>query len=985
MSKLKLIVTISCVLSFTLIFGQNTTPIWQSYYAGTGDNSDRYNKIVSDGTGNFIGVGYTVRSGNYRDFLVVKFDANGDTIWTHTKNGAGSGDDEAISAVVDASGNIFVCGYSDGLISNLDIMLIKYDAFGTKLFDTTWNSAAFLDDIPVAMALDLNGDVIVGGISEPNTISGSNNYITLKFSSALDSILWQSEFTRGLTGSKHELSGLVVDGSGDVYVTGRSSNGTDDDFATLKYSGIDGTQTWMQIYNSGNGNDRATALVLDNSGSVIVTGRSKNSNNDDFRTVKYSTAGILQWSKFYNAPANQDDRALAIAVDALDNVYVTGQSDVDNSTTINYDFATVKYSSLGTQQWSRITGSVFMQYDIPTAIKVDGSGNIFITGKSDQDPGINDNNDWMTVMYNTSGTLLWTQFKSGDNPGKGDTPASIILDASSNCYVVGSIEDTITQKNATVVKYDLAGTELVSKEYNGLGDFNEHAKAIVVDVNEITYTCGYSFHQDHNRDATILQTNAAGVITCMYSYNGIKQDDDEFNDLVLATNGSIYAVGYTKVSGQKSNFLIVKFDPSSCDTVWTRTYDYIGKSDKAELVAVDALGNIFVTGKSDSAVLDTASNNDIVTMKFDSNGNLLWTQRFDGTGNLRDEPSKILINGNGEILVCGRTENVHDDDFVILKYDATTGSPLWASPLIYNGPFSNDDRATDMTIDAANNIFVCGYSQTSSFPALEDPVIIKYDDLGNFSGFYSYSSVGSDEPMAIGHDQIGNVFVAIRTDVDPNTLVSNFNFLTMKFDNALNPLWLTPPQYDSPINQDDVPVDLIVSPAGDVYVTGTSENDSSAGRINQNWLTLFYDTQGNQLAIANHDGPNATDDAPNSIVLRGNSTWICGYVEGVSNAQKDNANLRYDLTAVGVKENSNLTESTVYPNPFNRHTTITLKNFNTKQKEIKISDLAGAIVAMKTFNGNSIEIQKENLASGMYQYSITENSTVISRGKFIIN
>ena len=140
MPNLKSLLLTLSILLLNSAFAQSINPIWSSYYSGIGDNSDRYNSIISDGTGNFVAVGYTIRAGNYRDLLVVKMDANGDTIWTRTKNGKSAGDDEAISAVVDATGNVFVVGSSDGGNSNLDILLLKYDAAGNRLFDTTWNS-----------------------------------------------------------------------------------------------------------------------------------------------------------------------------------------------------------------------------------------------------------------------------------------------------------------------------------------------------------------------------------------------------------------------------------------------------------------------------------------------------------------------------------------------------------------------------------------------------------------------------------------------------------------------------------------------------------------------------------------------------------------------------------------------------------------------------------------------------------------------------
>src|SRR5689334_624404 len=111
-------------------FSQALTPYWVNRYAGAGDNSDVFNKVIRDGSGNFIAVGYSVRSGNYKDFLTVKFNSNLDTLWSRTNNGANGGDDEAITAVADASGNIYVAGYIDNGNTGEDIFVTKYDPSG---------------------------------------------------------------------------------------------------------------------------------------------------------------------------------------------------------------------------------------------------------------------------------------------------------------------------------------------------------------------------------------------------------------------------------------------------------------------------------------------------------------------------------------------------------------------------------------------------------------------------------------------------------------------------------------------------------------------------------------------------------------------------------------------------------------------------------------------------------------------------------------
>ena len=95
----------------------------------------------------------------------------------------------------------------------------------------------------------------------------------------------------------------------------------------------------------------ATAIAVDENGNVYVTGRSYNSGTGyDYATIKYNSSGDTMWVRRYNGPGNSDDEATAIAVDGSGNVYVTGYSD-DSGTSYNY--ATIKYNSSGDTMWIR--------------------------------------------------------------------------------------------------------------------------------------------------------------------------------------------------------------------------------------------------------------------------------------------------------------------------------------------------------------------------------------------------------------------------------------------------------------------------------------------------------------------------------------------------------------------------------------------------------------------------------------------------------
>jgi hypothetical protein len=78
-------------------------------------------------------------------------------------------------------------------------------------------------------------------------------------------------------------------------------------------------QAWVARYNGpGNGNDFATAMAVDSSGNVYVTGASSGSGTYlDYATIKYNSAGQRQWVARYNGPGNSDDIPFAMAVDSV--------------------------------------------------------------------------------------------------------------------------------------------------------------------------------------------------------------------------------------------------------------------------------------------------------------------------------------------------------------------------------------------------------------------------------------------------------------------------------------------------------------------------------------------------------------------------------------------------------------------------------------------------------------------------------------------
>ncbi len=179
--------------------------------------------------------------------------------------------------------------------------------------------------------------------------------------------------------------------------------GQDANISVIKYD-MDGNLLWQNSFNGiSNGKDYATSVKTDSFGNVYVIGTTFNvASNYDFILIKYNAQGVQQWQQIYNGQGNNIDIPTAIAFDNSNNVYITGASTGTNSLT---DYATIKYSSAGVQQWVS-TYDYALGYEAPAGIEVNPiTNNIFITGASASTQASNDW-DYATVEYNSSGTQL---------------------------------------------------------------------------------------------------------------------------------------------------------------------------------------------------------------------------------------------------------------------------------------------------------------------------------------------------------------------------------------------------------------------------------------------------------------------------------------------------------------------------------------------------------------------------------------------------
>jgi len=416
-----------CLLMPSLLPAQVDTT-WVRRYTGPGSQSDVAYAIAVDRQGNVCVTGVKAVSGTNYDFATIKYSPAGETLWLRTYDGPANSYDYGRAIAVDTAGNVYVTGGSNGVSSNYDFATIKYRPNGDVAWTARYNAPANRGDDPSAIAVDQSGNVFVTGESE--STGTAVDYTTVKYDSG-GGLAWARRYN-GLGNSYDYALALALDGAGNACVTGRSTGvGTGDDIATVKYS-PGGESLWVRRYDGpGSSTDGATAITVDGAGNFYVTGNQYIDavSGTDYVTIKYAPAGGMQWVATYNGPGSGFDGATAVAVDDSGRVYVTGYSVISGS---NYDYATVQYSPSGDSLWTaRYSGSE-IQSDFARALALDRSGGVYVTGES-----YVGNYDYATVKYDAAGTEQWVVRYNGTGNGDDYATALAVDDSAGRVYVTG--------------------------------------------------------------------------------------------------------------------------------------------------------------------------------------------------------------------------------------------------------------------------------------------------------------------------------------------------------------------------------------------------------------------------------------------------------------------------------------------------------------------------------------------------------------------
>lgn len=820
------------------------------------------------------------------ELIIRKYNSSGSQQFSTTYSGAGYGC-VGKDIVVDGSGNSYITGaeYNSGF--NADILTIAFGSTGTQIWTDLFDNNS-LNDGGVKIGFRSNKVTVTGAVTQ-----STNNYkiATLTFTASTG--VRSETITLGstMTSSVEIVTGMTTDASGNTYICGAtevSGQGFNMYVAKLTSSL---TIAWQQTYNGvSNLDDQAKGIQVDGSGNVYITGYSTSSTlGKEIRTIKYNSSGTLQWNNVINSTGNSPDQAFDMEMDASSNIYVCGSISSDIN---QLDYYTVKYNSSGTKIWDIQTDGNHLN-DQATNLAIDILNNVIVTGESETAPGtyvystckyiqkdiitptdFNGETPAVNFMYypnkgqliNTSDTLI-PEVKYYTN----NTYPQFYFKNNSQSFVFSSI-DTISSTNDTLHRIDLKFNNVV-----------ESSKTYSMEKQDMGYLNYYLGHLDSNGVTKICANNRlitpniyANIdLMCSSNQNGIKyyfivKPGGDMRDIKMEFTGatSFSLNGTTNALSINSSIGSLTFDrPTAYQlttgnatvavTSWTPAWQTNGASNKYTFNSASYTSSLTLIIQIDQG----NSTSSAAAIQ-----NLTWSTFYGGTSD--DVFYDVKTNNSNNVWVTGNSKSINfptssgsfqstnagNTDAIFVKF-SDTGARLWATyiggslddtnynihgiEVDNNGNSYSAFRTSSTNFPMNNSGLVGAYfdnlNTTTSPSSPEDLAIVSLNNLGQLTwstyfggnGWYANSyDIGLDNNnnlFVTGLDQGIPLVTPSGSYSSPFTIFSGGAYFIAKFNSNHNLIW------SSYFGENGPRIEKIAfTSSNDIVIVGGVNNQSGA-------------------------------------------------------------------------------------------------------------------------------------------------------------
>ena len=330
--------------------------------------------------------------------------------------------------------------------------------------------------------------------------------------------------------------------------------------------------------------------------------------------------------------------------------------------------------------------------------------------------------------------------------------------------------------------------------------------------------------------------------------------------VAVDSNNNVIVTGKSQSTSSPFNhcYYTIKYD-SNGNLIWGKRFGNFN-SNRAYGVAVDSNNNIIVTGYIRDGSSDTTK--DYYTIKYDPLGNVIWERRYDR--GREDHPYAVAVDTNNNVIVTGSSINSSDNpDYYTIKY-SENGTVLWEKA--YDS--GRYDYASGVAVDSNNNVIITGRSQFTS--TTYNYLTLKYGPDGTLiGGPWTYSAGTINRASSVAVDLNNNIIVTGFRRLSSNDTVYTIKYTptgSVIWSNYFNKVGSRPSNELLEIN--DVTVDSL----NNVIVTGSVNNG-----VNWDYYTVKYDPLGNVLWQRTYNGGNedyahgVAKDSLNNILVVGRS------------------------------------------------------------------------------------------------------------------